>query len=135
MAAIRKSCSEVLSSVYRFLRRDARRDFLPATCQFHSSANLRDSNRTSIVRCGRKTYSRTYPVSLIQPDGSTVTIQYREPRRILVMPVDITSLSEEERRARLRRRDQARKSSIKREKEDFGDEFSADEYSKFWKKK
>ncbi|XP_063306901.1 large ribosomal subunit protein mL55 [Pelobates fuscus] len=134
MAATGKSAL-LLNCISRFLQHGAHKGVLPTVCHFHSTAQQHTSNRASIVRCGRKTYSRTYPVSLVQPDGSTITIQYKEPRRILLMPVDITTLSEEERKARLRKRDQSKKVSIKKEKEDFGDEFNVDEYSKYWKKK
>ncbi|KAE8595486.1 hypothetical protein XENTR_v10015760 [Xenopus tropicalis] len=124
-----------LHSAISLLQPAACRTFLPAACRLHSSPWLHDSNRTSIVRCGRKTLIRQYPVLLVQPDGSTVTIQYKEPRRILTMPVDISTLSEEDRKARLRKRDQSKRVTAKQDKEEFDDGFSVDQYSKFWKKK
>ncbi|MGH0183323.1 UNVERIFIED_CONTAM: hypothetical protein FKN15_015278 [Acipenser sinensis] len=75
-----------------------------------------------------------YPVLLVRPDGSTITIRYKEPRRILMMPVDISTLSEAERKARLRKRDPKR-GTAKREQDEFEDDFRVDDYSKFWKKK
>ncbi|MEE6521496.1 hypothetical protein FKM82_019729 [Ascaphus truei] len=123
-----------LNTAVGFLQHGALRSFLPAICHLHSSSGLHNSNRTSIVRCGRQTFSRKYPVFLVQPDGSTITIQYKEPRRILTMPVDVTTLSEEERKARLRLRD-PRRFKAKQEKDEFHDDFSIDDYSKFWKKK
>ncbi|KAM8967185.1 large ribosomal subunit protein mL55 [Pelodytes ibericus] len=122
-------------TINRLLQLATHTDFLPAVCQIHCSAELRNSNRTSIARFGRKSYLRTYPVSLVQTDGSTITIQYKEPRRILTMPVDLTTLSEEERKERQRKREQSRKTVARAVKEDFGDDFNADEYSQFWKKK
>ncbi|MPC95015.1 39S ribosomal protein L55, mitochondrial [Portunus trituberculatus] len=40
-------------------------------------------HRTSIARIGRLTYTRTYPVVLVQSDGSTINIRYHEPRKII----------------------------------------------------
>lgn len=50
------------------------------------------------------------------------------------MPVDITTLSETERKARFRKRDPKRLQP-KEEKDEFVDEFNVDDYKKFWKKK
>ncbi|AWP11548.1 putative 39S ribosomal protein L55 mitochondrial [Scophthalmus maximus] len=50
----------------------------------HTATAQLDSNRTSVVRCGRQRYERLYPVMLVRPDGSTVTVRYKEPRRILM---------------------------------------------------
>ncbi|KAG8443500.1 hypothetical protein GDO86_012049 [Hymenochirus boettgeri] len=124
-----------LHTAFRFLHQGSFRSFLPTSCHLHISAWMNNSNRTSIVRCGRKTHIRQYPVLLVQPDGSTISIPYKEPRRILKMPVDITTLSEEERKARLRKREQSKKIKTKQEREQFDDGFSIEEYSKFWKKK
>lgn len=44
-----------------------------------------NSNRASVARCGRHKYERLYPVMLVQPDGSTINIQYKEPRRVLTV--------------------------------------------------
>ncbi|KAG7487776.1 hypothetical protein MATL_G00027110 [Megalops atlanticus] len=121
------------SCIYRFLHQQAMQRCVLAASTFHSSASQHNSNRTSIVRCGRQKYGRSYPVLLVRPDGSTINIRYNEPRRILMMPVDITMLSEEERKARLRKRDPKR--TVAREKKDeFEDDFRVDDYSKFWKK-
>ncbi|XP_075070242.1 large ribosomal subunit protein mL55 [Mixophyes fleayi] len=123
-----------LNTVLRSLQSITPRSLLPAVQQLHTSAGLQSSHRASIGRSGRKSYLRTYPVLLIQPDGSTITIQYKEPRRILTMPLDITTLSEEQRKARLRLRNQPKKGSATKEKELY-DDLNLDQYSKFWKKK
>ncbi|XP_036377113.1 39S ribosomal protein L55, mitochondrial [Megalops cyprinoides] len=120
------------SCIYGFLHQHVMQRCLPAASAFHSSACQHNSNRTSIVRCGRQKYGRMYPVLLVRPDGSTINIRYNEPRRILTMPVDITMLSEEERKARLRKRDPKR--TVTRVKDEFEDDFKVDDYSKFWKK-
>lgn len=50
------------------------------------------------------------------------------------MPVDINTLPEEERRARLRKRE-AKKGIVKKEEDVIEDDFKIDDYSQFWKKK
>ncbi|NP_001104649.1 large ribosomal subunit protein mL55 [Danio rerio] len=106
---------------------------LQATSSFHSTVIQSDSNRTSVVRLGRQKYERMYPVLLVRPDGSTINIRYQEPRKLMKMPVDLTTLSEMERKIRMRKREP--KKAVKKELEDFDDDFKADDYSKFWKKK
>ncbi|XP_077078865.1 large ribosomal subunit protein mL55 [Siphateles boraxobius] len=106
---------------------------LQATSTFHTTVFQSNSNRTCVVRFGRQKYERMYPVLLVRPDGSTINIRYREPKRIIKMPVDITTLSEEERKIRMRRREPKR--AAKQKLDDFEDDFKVDDYSKFWKKK
>ncbi|XP_018414136.1 PREDICTED: 39S ribosomal protein L55, mitochondrial [Nanorana parkeri] len=107
---------------------------LPASCWLHTSPELQDANKTTIVQCSRTTYLRTYPLLLVHPDGSTITIHYKEPRKLLTLPIDITTLTEEERKVRQRLRDQSKKGKVKEEKDIYPD-ISLDEYKKFWKKK
>ncbi|XP_020487549.1 large ribosomal subunit protein mL55 [Labrus bergylta] len=99
----------------------------------HSQTPHLNSNRTSVVRCGRQKYERLYPVMLVRPDGSTINIRYNEPRRLLLMPVNLSTVSEEERRARQKKREVKR--TVKQTAVDYEDDFKADKYSHFWKKK
>lgn len=42
-----------------------------------------NSFTASITRAHRDKYLRTYPVVLVNPDGSTTNIRYHEPRQII----------------------------------------------------
>ncbi|XP_006030130.1 39S ribosomal protein L55, mitochondrial [Alligator sinensis] len=125
MAAVSRSLS--------LLRGDLIQRSLPTICSLHTTPSQHNSNRTSITSIRRQTYGRVYPVLLIRPDGSTVHIRYKEPRWILTMPVDLNTLPEAERRARLRKRDRG-KLQIKQERL-LEDDFNMDRYKEFWKKK
>ncbi|XP_072919141.1 large ribosomal subunit protein mL55 [Hemitrygon akajei] len=115
-----------------FLQLNASERLLPATCPWQNLPKRNNSNRTSVVRVGRQVYTRLYPVLLVQPDGSTINIRYKEPKRIITMPVDVSLLSEAERKARMHKR---RPKKVKVKEEQLEDEFKVENYSKFWKKK
>ncbi|KAM6921189.1 large ribosomal subunit protein mL55 [Xenentodon cancila] len=126
---------------------------------FHSHTVQMNSNRTSVVRCGRQKYERLYPVVLVRPDGSTVNIRYKEPRRILLVsttpqvppwyhpgtrlvpPWYLAGSTlvpgwfhPEERRARQKKRE-VRMTRKQAEEHVVDDDFSMDDYSHLWKKK
>ncbi|EHB18110.1 39S ribosomal protein L55, mitochondrial [Heterocephalus glaber] len=89
-----------------------------------------DSTRAAFTRLHRQAYPRLYPVLLVKQDGSTIHIRYREPRRMLAMPLDLDTLSPEERRARFRKREaQLHK---KQEEPELTDDFDTERYRRFW---
>ncbi|XP_057564620.1 39S ribosomal protein L55, mitochondrial [Hippopotamus amphibius kiboko] len=92
-----------------------------------------DCNRASLTRVHRQTYARLYPVLLVKQDGSTIRIRYREPRWMLTMPMDLDSLSPEERRARFRKREARLKEKV--EEPELDDDFDVEQYKQFWTKK
>ncbi|XP_017322530.1 39S ribosomal protein L55, mitochondrial [Ictalurus punctatus] len=120
-------------SMFRCLQEVISQRCLLAVSSIHTTSPQSNSNSCSVVRCSRQKYERMYPVLLVRPDGSTINIRYKEPRRIIMMPVDISSLSEEERKARIRKRDPKR-GVVKRNDDEFEDDFKLEDYSKFWKK-
>ncbi|XP_053428583.1 39S ribosomal protein L55, mitochondrial [Nycticebus coucang] len=105
----------------------------PVPCHLHTSSWWADSSRASLTRVHRQAYARLYPVLLVRQDGSTIHIRYREPRRILAMPIDLDTLSPEERRARLRKRE-AQLQPRKEYEEEPGDDFDVERYRQFWTK-
>lgn len=69
---------------------------------------------------------------MVNPDGSTFTIRYHEPRAIITLPFDLSLLTEAERKARVDRRKPKRTIKIEAEVDD---KFSASKYLKYMKKK
>ncbi|XP_055395923.1 large ribosomal subunit protein mL55 isoform X1 [Bubalus kerabau] len=106
----------------------------PESCRhLYTSSWRADCNRASLTRVHRQTYARLYPILLVKQDGSTIHIRYPEPRRMLTMPVDLDSLSPEERRARFRKREGQLKE--KKEEPELADDFDVEQYKQFWTKK
>ncbi|MEQ2257465.1 hypothetical protein ILYODFUR_035101 [Ilyodon furcidens] len=81
------SYSSVTRCILPCLSRPGCQPVFPAvtTSLLHSHGAQFSSNRTSVVRCGRQSYERQYPVLLVRPDGSTVSIRYQEPRRLILV--------------------------------------------------
>ncbi|NXI49953.1 RM55 protein, partial [Chloroceryle aenea] len=90
-----------------------------------------NSNRAAISHLHRQLYGRLYPVLLVNTDGSTVRVRYREPKRILMLPLDSNTLPEAERKARLRRQFP---SQPKVGMEETFESIDMDTYKRFWKK-
>ncbi|CAG5130247.1 unnamed protein product [Candidula unifasciata] len=115
------------------------RCFMPSGFAFLSTARTPTTEFLSCIRntstaiavttVKRSVYPRLYPTVLVFPDGSTLNIQYRDPRKIVKLPVDFSKLSEAEKRQVLL----SRKPKQKLEKiEDFGESIDISEYSKYF---
>ncbi|NWV15039.1 RM55 protein, partial [Ptilonorhynchus violaceus] len=90
-----------------------------------------NSNRAAIGHLHRQLYGRLYPILLVSTDGSTMRLRYHEPRRILMLPLDSSTLPEAERKARLRRQFP---SKAKAKAEETFEGIDLDTYKQFWKK-
>ncbi|NWU97911.1 RM55 protein, partial [Upupa epops] len=90
-----------------------------------------NSNRASIATLHRQHYGRLYTVLLVRTDGSTIHLRYKEPKQILMLPLDSNTLPEAERKARLRRRFP---SKTQTEVEETIESINMGTYSRFWKK-
>ncbi|KAF7474371.1 large ribosomal subunit protein mL55 [Marmota monax] len=112
------------------LQQSAVKAAAPRLCCLHTSSWLADSSRAVLTRLHRQAYARLYPVLLVKQDGSTIHIRYREPRRMLTMPLDLDTLSPEERRTRFRKREAQLRH--KEEEPEFADDFDTERYRQFW---
>ncbi|XP_031640825.1 39S ribosomal protein L55, mitochondrial [Contarinia nasturtii] len=99
-------------------------------CKYQHIRNV-SSATASITKTHRIFYCRHYPTTLVNPDGSTLTIRYHEPRKIIHLPLDLTLLTEEERKLRLERR---KPSVVLKVEDDLDDNFSAKKYLRYIKK-
>ncbi|NXK44016.1 RM55 protein, partial [Chauna torquata] len=97
----------------------------------HTASSRSNSNRASVSHLHRRVYGRLYPLLLVRTDGSTVRIRYKEPKKILMLPLDSSTLPEAERKARLRRQFPSR---FKVRQEETFEQLDLDKYKKFWKK-
>lgn len=95
--------------------------------------SVRDLNcwTAAITKKHRKIYERTYPTILVLSDGSSINIEYHEPRKIITLPLDINTLSEAERKARIERRKPKTRVKIV---EDIEDDFDESRYLKVAKR-
>lgn len=72
----------------------------------------------------RGSFLKTYPVTLVLADGSSLNIQYFEPRSIVVLPHNLELMTEEERKIILQKRLPKKKINIVKDEdiEDFNEE-------------
>ncbi|XP_063704632.1 large ribosomal subunit protein mL55 [Culicoides brevitarsis] len=89
------------------------------------------STTASVTRLHRHIYARIYPTVVALPDGSTFNIRYHEPRKIIKLPLDLSTLTEAERKARVLKRKPKKKIVVEEELEDT---YSAKKYLKYVKK-
>jgi len=90
----------------------------------HATGLCRNLNcwTAAITKKHRTIYERTYPTQLVFPNGSSINIDYHEPRKILILPINLSELSLEEQKKRLRMRKPKPKIVITEEIEDTFDE-------------
>ncbi|XP_050342730.1 39S ribosomal protein L55, mitochondrial [Nymphalis io] len=88
-------------------------------------------NVSSVTKIHREIYTRMYPTKVILPNGASINIRYHEPRQIIKLPLDLSTLSEEERKIKLEKRKPRRKVKIT---ETVEDNFNAKKYLKYLKK-
>ncbi|XP_037027140.1 39S ribosomal protein L55, mitochondrial [Bradysia coprophila] len=94
------------------------------------SCNI-SSTSASVTKIHRTKFTRTYPTILVKPDGSSINIRYQEPRQIIRLPLDLSTLTEAERKARMEKRKPRQKIVVQEELED---SFNSNRYLKFIKK-
>ncbi|XP_055934240.1 39S ribosomal protein L55, mitochondrial-like [Argiope bruennichi] len=91
-----------------------------------------NSNRTCLVRIGREKYCRMYLTTIVNPDGSSYTIRYHEPRKIINLPLNTAELTPEELQKHLNRKKVQEKVVIEEQPDD---DFDINRYSHLWKTK
>ena len=58
-----------------------------------------NANRAAVTKIKRNVFTRMYPVTLVNADGSTTRIKYSVPRILVKLPLDFDSLDENMQRA------------------------------------
>ncbi|XP_025267353.1 39S ribosomal protein L55, mitochondrial [Camponotus floridanus] len=76
----------------------------------------------AITKKHRRVHERTYPTTLVLSDGSSIEIEYHEPRKIITLPLNIKELTPEQQKKRLEMRKPKKKIVIAKEIEDTFDE-------------
>ncbi|XP_041976589.1 39S ribosomal protein L55, mitochondrial [Aricia agestis] len=90
-----------------------------------------NNNVTSITKIHREIYTRMYPTKVVLSNGASINIRYHEPRKIIRLPLNMSLLSEEERKLRLEKRKPKRKIKVS---DTLEDNFNAKKYLKYIKK-
>lgn len=76
----------------------------------------------AITKKHRRVHERTYPTILVLSDGSSIEIEYHEPRKIITLPLNVKELTPEQQKKRLELRKPKKKIVIAKEIEDTFDE-------------
>jgi len=87
-----------------------------------------NANRAAITRVKRERYQRLYPITLVQPDGSTIQVKYPEPRILLRLPINLETATPEEKRKVTFLRSPKQTLNVS---EDIGDDFDPTKYLQF----
>ncbi|OQR70890.1 39S ribosomal protein L55 [Tropilaelaps mercedesae] len=94
----------------------------------HVFGPLFNSNEAFITRTKRAVFVRSYPTTLVQPDGSTFKIRYYEPRQIVQLPLRFEELSNEEKQIVIAKR---RPKEIAQQKMEFDIEYDSKKYIRY----
>lgn len=74
-----------------------------------------NANRAAVTKIKRNVFTRVYPVTLVNSDGSTTRVKYSTPRILIKLPLDFDSLDEDmQRKIRLLRQPKERKLAEKK---------------------
>uniref|UniRef100_A0AC35GKL9 Uncharacterized protein n=1 Tax=Panagrolaimus sp. PS1159 TaxID=55785 RepID=A0AC35GKL9_9BILA len=96
-----------------------------------SSVNL-NAYRASLGKIRREKYIKEYETIIMYADGSTAPARTKEPRHFIQFPVNLSSLSEDDRRQRLA----ARKPKSKQIKQEIiDDNFDLNQYTSMFNKR
>lgn len=90
------------------------------------------SSAAFVSRVKRPTYVRQYPTVVVQPDGSTITVRYHEPRSLIRLPLVFEELSAEQQQLVLVKRKPPEVVVVQEELEDH---FDSRDYLKYFKGK
>ncbi|KAE8573973.1 large ribosomal subunit protein mL55 [Halyomorpha halys] len=99
---------------------------------FHGSKCCLSSASAAITRIHRRDYLLQYLTKVVLSDGSSITVRYHEPKQIIHLPLDLSTLSEAEAKARIDKRRPRTKVKIRDEELA---SFSAKKYINLIKKK
>jgi len=87
-----------------------------------------NANRCAVTKIKRSKFARLHPTMTVLPDGSSITIKYPEPRRLIKFPIKLEEATEEEtKRIQLLRRPKQKLVVT----EDSGSGFDPRKYIKF----
>jgi len=64
-----------------------------------------NANRAVVTKIKRPVFARLHPVTTVLPDGSTITVKYKEPKNLIRFPLDLETATAEQKRivAQMRR--------------------------------
>merc|ERR1719219_2902501 len=64
-----------------------------------------NANRAVVTKIKRPVFARLHPVTAVLPDGSTITVKYKEPKNLIRFPLDLETATAEQKKiiAQMRR--------------------------------